>query len=72
MTLIEFNVLGKDNILIDVPDDLDDKEKRKFIRKFLKRHSEKNPILKKFHPDTKKMAVDMIVEAIIQKINNLN
>jgi hypothetical protein len=33
VTLIEFNVPGKDNILIDVPDDLNEKEKRKFIRK---------------------------------------
>jgi hypothetical protein len=72
VTLIEFNVPGEDNILIDVPDDLDEKEKRKFIRKVLKKHSEKNPILRKFHPDTKKMAVDMMVETIIQKINNLN
>lgn len=72
MTLIEFNVPDEDNILIDVPDDLDEKEKRKFIKKLLKKHSEKNPILRKFHPDTKKMAVDMMVEAIIQKINNLN
>jgi hypothetical protein len=72
VTLIEFNLPGEDNILIDVPDDLDEKGKRKFIRKLLKKHSEKNPILRKFHPDTKKMAVDMMVEAIIQKINNLN
>jgi hypothetical protein len=72
VTLIEFNVPDEDNILIDVPDDLDEKEKRKFIKKLLKKHSEKNPILRKFHPDTKKMAVDMMVEAIIQKINNLN
>jgi hypothetical protein len=72
VTFIEFNVLGKDNILIDVSDDLNEKEKRKFIRKFLKRYSEKNPILQKFHPDTKKMAIDMMVETIIQKINNVN
>jgi hypothetical protein len=72
VTLIEFNVPGEDNILIDVPDELDEKEKRKFIRKLLKKHSEKNPILRNFHPDTKKMAIDMMVESIIQKINNLN
>ncbi len=70
MSLIEFNVLGKDKLLLDIPDELDEKEKRKFVRKILQRHTEKNPMLRKFHPDTKKMAIDMMVETVIAQLNS--
>jgi hypothetical protein len=43
VSLIEFNVLGKDNILIDVPDDFNVKEKRKFIRKSFTKTFRKKP-----------------------------
>jgi hypothetical protein len=71
VSFIELNVLGKDKLLVDIPDELDEKEKRKFIRKILQRHSEKNPILRKFHPDTKKMAIDMAVETVITQLNSM-
>jgi hypothetical protein len=70
VSLIEFNVLGKDKLLLDIPDELDEKEKRKFVRKILQRHTEKNPMLRKFHPDTKKMAIDMMVETVIAQLNS--
>lgn len=71
MSLIEFNVLGKDKLLLDIPDELDEKEKRKFVRKILQRHTEKNPMLRKFHPDTKKMAIDMMVETVIAQLKSM-
>ena len=71
VSFIELNVLGKDKILVDIPDNLDKKEQRKFIRKILQTHTDNNPLLRKFHPDTKKMAIDMMVETIITKLNEV-
>ena len=71
VSFIELKVLGKDKILVDIPDDLDKKEQRKFIRKILRTHTENNPSLRKFHPDTKKMAIDMMVETILTKLNEV-
>ena len=71
VSLIELNVLGKDKILVDIPDDLDEKEQRKYIRKILRTHTDNNPLLRKFHPDTKKMAIDMMVETIITKLHEV-